>query len=165
MIRICTILLVLATDVGHAENIFDRKNIDRIPSGFHQKEAQEWKDATCKWRIVNDDEHVGMGEAGSASTCFALARVMMVYVDQNPDIDSSVKRAYRNDLLIIFDDHKGNIQVCHSIPIKDPYDKITFDDYAKDVTANGGEPSIPFLNRLNRLNRLNDSIQLQCLMM
>lgn len=159
MAKIVVLLILGFSLLVHAESIFDRKNVDSIPKGLTPNEEQEWKMATCKWRIVNDDDHVGMGGWGSSKGCFAQARTMMIVVDQDSRLDADTKKAYRNDLLIIFTDHEGHQEVCHSIPVKDVYDKITMDDFAKDVTENGGEPSDPFLNHLN------DNVQLQCLMM
>ena len=142
-----------------AESILKRKNIFDTPSGLDPASAKEWNEATCKWRILSDDTYVGMGGADSPETCFAQGRMVMIYVDQNPEYNFESKKGYRQEMILIFDDQNGNRQACHALPVKEPYDQITIEEFTKDLLANNGEHSKSFLKRLN------ENVLLQCMMM
>lgn len=132
---------------------------DDPPLTFTPKEKAEWNQATCKWRVAKSPEYAGYSEMViGRKECFALGRYNFIFIDHNADIPEESRKIFRDDILIIYDDHNGHKELCHLIPVKRPYDKFSLEKVTSAIAAGAAE-----FDQL--IEKLDANINLQCLMM
>lgn len=124
------------------------------------KAQEQFRASHCKWGSSRSKMILGFTEMHDQPEptrveCYALARLAAIVLDKDPTLHESIRQEYRQEFIVLYDDHKGFKEYCHIIPVKPgAYDNITGMDYAMDKYQNDDKLSAEFLRRLNNNVRL-----------
>ena len=99
------------------------------PGGLTAMQVKEWNESMCRWRVAEEPELAGYNlNVVDRDFCFAFSRAFIITQDENPEVSALLKQSYRNDVLVMYRDADGHVEVCHLVPHKRTYDLLDFDD-------------------------------------
>lgn len=150
--NIKNLLMFLALTLGANASA----RVDDAPDNYGPKEKLEWISSSCKWRITHSSELSGYTPGNiSRKDCLAIGRFTAMSLSNESGLTPTQKFWLRTDFAIIYDDHKGNKEVCRLTPQKDPYDSLTNKEFTEAYIGHEGQYDA-------LIKKLDSNIKLDC---